>query len=74
MSASLDTSVLVAFLFLDANTPRAFRWLGGQARRMLVSHWAEAELFAVINRRVRSGLLSSDIAVAAGREFDAIPP
>ena len=70
MNPCLDTSVLLSLLFADAHTARAFHWLSRQADLLFVSHWAEAELFAVLNRRVRSGALARDTAEGVAREFD----
>ena len=71
MSFSLDTNFLVSILFADAHTARAFAWLGLGAIEINVSDWAATELFALVHRRVRAGLIAPDVAAAALIDFDA---
>ena len=71
MSFSLDTSFLVSILFVDAHTARAFAWLGAGGRQIWVGDWAATELFALVHRRVRGGLITADVAAAALIDFDA---
>lgn len=71
MIFSLDTSFLVSILFIDAHTARAFAWLGAGGGDIRVSDWAATELFALVHRRVRGGLITADVAAAALTDFDA---
>lgn len=70
MSFCLDASFLVSILFADAHTTRAFAWLGRGTGDVLVSDWAVTELFAVLNRRVRAGLIAANVASLALTDFD----
>ncbi len=70
MSYCLDTNFLVSILFVDAQTDRAFAWLERVPEPTYVSDWAAAELFALVHRRTRAGLLGGDVAGAALLEFD----
>jgi uncharacterized protein len=70
VSFSLDTSFLVSILFVDAHTARAFAWLSAGGRDIRVSDWAATELFALVHRRARAGLIAADVAAAALIEFD----
>ncbi len=70
MSYCLDTNFLVSILFVDAQTARAFAWLERVPEPIYVSDWAAAELFALIHRRTRAGLLGCDVVAAALLEFD----
>jgi predicted nucleic acid-binding protein len=71
VSFSLDTSFLVSILFVDAHTAQTFAWLGAGGRDIRVSDWATTELFALVHRRVRAGLITADVAAAALIDFDA---
>ena len=71
MSFCLDTNFVVSILFVDSYTARAFGWLERNRARLFVSDWVATELFALIQRRVRTGTLSGDIATAAIAEFHA---
>ena len=70
MSYCLDTNFLVSILFVDSHTASAFAWLERVPEPIYVSDWAAAELFALIHRRPRAGLLSADVAGAALLDFD----
>lgn len=71
MSDCLDTSFLVSVLFPDSHTSRAFAWLERLPRTIYVSDWAATELFALVRRRVRAGLVDPEVAEAALLEFEA---
>ncbi len=71
MSFVLDTNFLVSILFVEAHTARAFAWLGAGGRDIWVSDWAATELFALVHRRVRAGLIAADVAAVALNDFDA---
>jgi predicted nucleic acid-binding protein len=71
VSFCLDANFIVSILFVDSNTARAFAWLERNRARLLVSDWTATELFALVQRRVRTGLLSGEVAMAALAEFDA---
>lgn len=71
MSYCLDTNFLVSIFFVDAHTDRAFAWLESVREPICVSDWATAEVFALIHRRARAGLLDAESAGAALLEFDA---
>lgn len=70
MSFSLDTNFVVSLLFVDAHTTRVFAWLGASSGEMHVSDWTATELFALVRRRLRAGLIAADVASAALNEFD----
>ncbi len=71
MSFYLDTNFVYSILFADAHTPRAFGWLGVNPSQLHVGDWVATELFALVNRRARSGLVAQDLAKAALADFDA---
>jgi predicted nucleic acid-binding protein len=71
VSYCLDTNFLVSILFADAHTARAFAWLERLPEPIYVSDWAATEFFALIRRRMRTGLLDADVADTALLEFDA---
>jgi uncharacterized protein len=70
VSYCLDTNFLVSILFVDAHTSTAFAWLERSPAELYVSDWVATELFALIQRRVRAGVLKKDVAAAAVLEFD----
>jgi uncharacterized protein len=70
VSYNLDTSFLVSILFVDSHTDHAFEWLEHARQQIYVSDWVAAELFALVQRRVRKGLLEAEIAAVALIEFD----
>jgi predicted nucleic acid-binding protein len=71
VSFSVDTNFVVSILFVDAHTERAFAWLARNRAPLLISDWVATELLALVQRCVRTGLLSGEIAAAAMAEFDA---
>ena len=71
MSFCLDTNFLYSLIFSDANTPKAYAWLNRNAAQLFVSDWAEAELFALVHRRVRGGGLDQQTASSALSDFAA---
>jgi predicted nucleic acid-binding protein len=71
VSYCLDTSFLVSILFPDSHTSGAFAWLERLPNPIYVSDWAATEFFALIRRRVRTGLVDPEVAEAALLEFEA---
>lgn len=71
MSYSLGADVVLSTLFVDARTQRAFAWLEKGPKGLYVSDWVAAELYALVQRRARAGLIPAETASAALREFDA---
>ena len=71
MSYLFDTNFLVSILFVDVHTERAYAWLERGFAPLHLSDWAATETFAVIQRRVRAGILEAHVAAAALVEFDA---
>ena len=58
-------------LFADAHTLRAFGWLRGNPHDLIIADWTAAELYALVNRRVRSSQMAPELAKAGLAEFDA---
>lgn len=71
MTVYLDASVLVALFTVDRFTAEAEAVLLGEAEPVIVSDLAVAEFSAVVGRRVRTGQLSADDALAAFLAVDA---
>ena len=74
MKLYLDTSVLVALLTKDPQTPRAFRYLNDTTPNLIVSDYTAAEFASAVARRVRIGELTVDAARAAFATFDDFLP
>jgi len=71
MSFYLDTNFVYSTLFADAHTSLALRWLRANPSDLNVCDWTATEMFALISRRARSGLIAQDVASAALADFDA---
>ena len=74
MKLYLETSVVVALLTKDPQTPRAFRYLNDTTPDLIVSDYAAAEFASAVARRVRVGELSVDAARTAFATFDDFLP
>ena len=70
MTYYLDTNLVYSILFADAHTIRAFDWLRKTTNGLIVGDWTATEVFALVHRRVRSGLLIPSDAQAGLADFD----
>ena len=70
MTFYLDTNFVYSILFADAHTAPAFNWLRRTAGDLIVGDWTTTELFALVHRRVRAGLLTAMDAQLALADFD----
>jgi predicted nucleic acid-binding protein len=71
LSYYLDTRAIYSYIFEDAHSPAAEKWIGDANRPLIISDWVESEFGALINRRVRDGGLAVDAAVSGLSEFDS---
>jgi uncharacterized protein len=67
-----DTSVIVAFVFDEAESGRIRNWFRRTAQRVIVSDLLRLEFPAVVTRAARTGRLNSGEAAAALASFDLL--
>ena len=71
MSFYVDTNVVMSFLLEDAHSSKVDDWLGKAPRAIFASFWLEAEFFALIGKKTRSGALTSDQSRVILDRFEA---
>ncbi|MBN2383129.1 type II toxin-antitoxin system VapC family toxin [bacterium] len=67
-----DSSAVLSVLFADMNSGQALQWIGAKGTHLL-STLAIAEVYAVINRLKREGLLADILIRAAVETFEKSP-
>jgi len=67
---SLDASALLPLFVPDIHTKKLNAWLASDPRSLIVSDFAIAEASASISRRIRMGLLDTDLANEALAKLD----
>jgi predicted nucleic acid-binding protein len=69
LSFYLDTNAIYSYVFEDAHSQRIDDWIASRRAPIVVSDWAEAEFYALVGRRTRSGGLTPEAVDVGIRDF-----
>lgn len=65
----VDTSVIVALLTVEPKTKSVAAWYAGLSTTPVSSDWLVTEFSSAVSIKLRTGQISSDMAVEVRREF-----